>query len=274
MNTRLLKNFGCICILCYAISGSGTAAQTIVPGHQNFFVSALLGSVTLATTDLTKEQLKEYLETVRPEKTPDSIASDTYEVISELLDRMYDAPTELSPTEIELLNAFIADAEKYFKMVAAGIRPRDTNPESLMATVGTRPATSANSGKSKVKVPGVHVKPTFSSSVRGGIGYVKLSIGGRSKDIIQIRASAGGKDLAKRASMIRDRFREAQNLSGLWWSRLYVVKERGEWVVRSKSYKKVFLVTADENWAKSRKMSTEKLARTVMSEIRQTMDPK
>lgn len=274
MNTRLFKKFGCILILCSSLSSAGFAAQSLIPVHQNYIINALLGSVTLTTTELTKEQLKEYLETAKPAKTPGSIASDTYEVIGELIDRMFDAPADLSPSEIEILNAFIADAEKYFKMVANGIRPRDPSPESLMATVGTRPASAASSGANKVKVPGVHVKPTFSSSVRGGIGYVKLSISGRSKDIIQIRASAGGKNLEKRASMIRDRFREAQNTSGLWWSRLYVTKEKGEWVVRSKSYKKVFLVTADENWAKSRKMTTERLARTVMSEIRQTMDPK
>ena len=260
---------------------SGRAGAAAPVGFADFLMASVTQS-DAPKTALSRAQLKEYLKIAREGNINGSVTEDTFDTIGDLIDRYFDAPNDYTKTEKVMLSTFFADAKSWFDSASDGELggPRDPSPKgtsamfaaSSAATTSTPKPETGKPAAPKVKVPGVHVKPVFSSGVRSGIGFVRLTISGRSKEIIQIRAAAGGKDLTRRASMIRDRFRAAQDTSGLWWSRLYIAKESGEWVIRSRSYRKVFLVTADANWAKSRGLTTQQLANSIMANIRTTMD--
>ncbi len=281
MNIRISSMLLAATLFGFVAVGVRPTVAHATPSH---LLPMLVLQSDLPKTALKRPQLKEYLGIAKEGTINGGISEDTFETLGDLIDRFFDAPGELSRTEKLMLATFFDDAKAWFDAAENDELggPRDPAPRgtSAMFAASTAATTAPSTPKPttpkpatpKVRVPGVHVKPVFTSGARSGIGYVRLTISGRSKEIIQIRASAGGKDLTRRATMIRDRFRAAQSSSGLWWSRLYIAKDKGEWVVRSRSYKTVFLVTADANWAKARGLTTQQLAGAIMHDIRRTMD--
>lgn len=126
------------------------------------------------------------------------------------------------------------------------------------------------------KVSGLKSKPTFRSGSNGlggdaAVGFVTLSIDGRSKRIVEV---PGTKALqpGRRAATIASRLRQVAAGDPLWWMKLRTASERGEIVLTVPGSGVGHILTADRAFAKAWGETPQGLATRLRNKIRHTYD--
>lgn len=130
--------------------------------------------------------------------------------------------------------------------------------------------------KRAAKVSGLRSKPTFRSGSNGltgdgAVGYVTLSIDGRTKRIVEVPGTKALKPGA-RAATIASRLRTVAAGDPLWWMKLRASQEHGEVVLTVPGSGVGHILTADRAFAKMWGETPAGLAARLRNKIRHTYD--
>lgn len=141
---------------------------------------------------------------------------------------------------------------------------------------------NATSAPSTVKsshatdVTTIRSKPSYKSGSNripghATLAWVKLSIEGRSRTIIEVPASNHLTSVA-RAQAIAKNLEQVSRADRLWWMKISAGQYGGEEVVNAPGAPLGFIVTADVPFAKLFGETTDQLARSLITRIQTTMD--
>jgi tetratricopeptide (TPR) repeat protein len=105
------------------------------------------------------------------------------------------------------------------------------------------------------------------------IGYVKLVVGSRAENLVDVPVGSGRATVADRAASIKARMNALRTTDPLWWTRLTVAQKNHEWVVATPAAPGGYIITADAQFAHLRNRTPQQLAQDLVASIRATYDP-
>lgn len=231
-----------------------------------------------------------WLKKVQPSMDP-TVKKDV-PALEAILRRYFNEPDSLRASEEEIAVAFLdtmpSDDDlggrggsmdkmrKFESLLGAPAKPAPTPPKK---TSGNKPPVKPPTPAKvtvKHKIPGIHAKATFSAVSRtapGGkpIGAVMLSIGGRSKTVVEVLSGTSKLDVQRRAKVVADRMQALSKSNRLWWAMLKVSQVKGQYVVGTGGSN--FVITADTAFAKEWGLTPSQLAKQLILKIRSSLDP-
>lgn len=211
--------------------------------------------------------------------------------LQSILQRYFTDPDSLRASEEEIADAFLKtmpdtsgiegrgggeDRMKAFEALMSNGSSSSAAPAPKSKAHHPKPAPAKHTAPPKHPIPGIHSKPSFRASriaAPGGktIGAVSIAINGHSKTVVEILAGSPKLDVYQRAKIVAARMQRMAAANRLWWTMLKVSKVKGEYVV-GVSRASDFVITADNSFAKEWGVSTQQLAKELVTKIRSAVD--
>jgi tetratricopeptide (TPR) repeat protein len=127
-------------------------------------------------------------------------------------------------------------------------------------------------------MPGINPKPKFAvsllaSALGNTIGSVKMSVGSKEETLFDIPGGKKRKTIAQRCQTIKSRMDALRERDPLFWTHLSVGTANGETVIATSEAPNSYIITADQEFARTRGCTPTRLANILIGSIRNTFDP-
>ncbi len=238
---------------CATYAGAQTPEQSPAPAEGQTVETA-----PVVSAQAPQEMLKDALQKLEAKESV--LDAETRKLVpgfKAILTRYYTDKESLTQEEKKILFAL----RQWLGM----IKTRDINLEEMDATFVTKVKQSAVLQKPPRVVVGERKVP----GIADPIGIVSLVQGEQERVIAEIPNGAGGLTAKQRARKVANRLATAAAADPLWWTGASVARKKGAYVVAAATAPDGYVITADNDYAKLRGMSADKLAATLMREIRQ-----
>lgn len=143
-------------------------------------------------------------------------------------------------------------------------RGGDLDLDSLDATFRKRVQKNAALAHPPRVTSGVRKVPGSAEPV----GYIAVESDGQTHIIAEIPNGAGGLTAKQRAQRVANRLATATAADPLWWTQASVGRKKSNYVVAAKTAPDGYVITADEDYARLRGISPDRLASALTRDIR------